>query len=142
MRGVLYTDGASKGNPGPSGIGVILYDEYGNILDKHSEYIGHATNNIAEYMALKRGLQMAKAHNIQDLTAHSDSEVLVKHTNGEYNVKNKALVNHMGDIRGHIDEFDRFHIAHVRRHYNKEADSLANQAYIMQKGVEHIHDSL
>lgn len=141
-KGTLFTDGASKGNPGPSSIGLILKDEYNNPIVKHSEAIGHATNNTAEYTALLRGLQLAKKEGITHLDCFSDSELMVGHVNGKNKVSMPRLVTLMLDIKKQLQGFDEVNINHVRRHFNQEADSLANQAFRQNKSSEQILDSL
>jgi ribonuclease HI len=128
-RALMYTDGACKGNPGPMGIGVVIKNEDGQTVKKHSEFLGHGTNNQAEYMALKRGLEHAKNENINHLTIFSDSELLVDHVNGKKTVTNPELLAHMQDIKKHIGSFDYVAISHVRRHLNAEADRAANMAF-------------
>ena len=142
MKGIIYTDGACKGNPGPSSIGIVLKDEYGNTVGTHSEHIGHGTSKNAEYAALKKGLSLAKERGFTDLTCYSDSEILVHHVNGKKYVAQPNLVNHMLEIRNHLDDFDKVNVVHVRRHFNTEADAQANIVFRRNKVQEHIMDSL
>jgi ribonuclease HI len=87
----LYTDGGSRGNPGPAAYAFVLEAEDGTVLDARGEAIGVATNNVAEYSALVAGLRRAVEVGVQKLEVVSDSELLVKQMRGEYRVKNKAL---------------------------------------------------
>lgn len=126
---VMFIDGACKGNPGPMGVGIVIKDEHGQIVKKHSEHLGHGTNNQAEYLALKIGLQKAKEEGIKHLSVFSDSELLVNHVNKKYNVTNPELVNHMREIENHIDDFKYVAVNHVKRVFNAEADRAANMAF-------------
>jgi ribonuclease HI len=122
-----YTDGASRGNPGESGIGVILKDEGGEILFSGGGYIGKATNNIAEYRALLFCLIKAKELKCSELIVHSDSELMVKQLNGEYRVKNPNLREFFKEAKKMIQSASfQFTIQHVEREFNKDADLLAN----------------
>ncbi|NLG87127.1 MAG: reverse transcriptase-like protein, partial [Firmicutes bacterium] len=87
MKLILHIDGASRGNPGPAGIGVVIADVSGTVLAEVSEYIGEVTNNVAEYKALLKGLQEAARIGAKDVSIYSDSELLVKQMNGQYRVR-------------------------------------------------------
>ena len=91
MKAKLFTDGGSRGNPGPAAYGFVLEAEDGTVLDARGEAIGIATNNVAEYSALVAGLERAVEAGVDELEVVSDSELLVKQMRGEYRVKNKAL---------------------------------------------------
>ncbi len=123
---VLYCDGASSGNPGESGIGVILTFE-GKTYEI-SEYIGIATNNIAEYTALIRGLSKARSLGIKKLSIFLDSELLVKQLDGTYKVKNERLKELYHAVTSHLKFFKDYSIKHIPREQNKKADSLAKKA--------------
>ena len=133
LSAVMYCDGACSGNPGESGIGVAIniQDDDGlSGLNNHytiSEYIGTATNNIAEYSALIRGLEKAKSLGIKKLKVFLDSELLVRQMNGVYKVKNKNLMVLWGQARELLKSFDSCSLTHVRRELNKEADALARK---------------
>lgn len=122
----VYVDGAAKGNPGPAGIGVRLELE-GVVLCEQSEYIGNATNNVAEYKALIYGLEIARRLRVTRVSAVSDSELLVRQLNGEYKVKNEKLLPLYKFARELADTFEEFRIRHVSRTENQHADRLANQ---------------
>lgn len=127
MTIVAYTDGASRGNPGESGIGIILKDEAGNVLFSGGGYIGSATNNIAEYEALLACLQKAGKMPCKKLVVHSDSELMVRQVLGRYKVKDKKLqVYHQAVSRYLKAASYEFSIHHVDRSLNREADLLAN----------------
>lgn len=123
---IAYTDGASRGNPGNAGIGILLVDEQDNVIKEISEYIGQTTNNIAEYTALVTALKEALELNYDEIEVISDSELMVKQINGEYKVKNAGLKPLYKEACELLKGFKRFTVRHVRREYNKEADELAN----------------
>jgi len=124
----IYVDGASNGNPGPAGIGLAIYNENKELIDKISECIGNATNNIAEYMAVIRALEYSLSQKIKNVTIFSDSELIVKQLNGEYLIKNKALKSLVFKIAKLSDKFTELKIIHVAREKNKLADKLATWA--------------
>jgi len=129
----VYTDGASRGNPGDASIGVIIYDLDGQTLKKDSEAIGIATNNVAEYKAVIRGLELAVELKATKVKVYADSQLLVRQLSGEYRVKNeglKPLYNKVKELAGNFENFAAFHIP---REQNKEADKLANMALDGQK---------
>lgn len=122
-----FTDGASRGNPGDSGIGVILKDERGSILSSDFGYIGKATNNIAEYTALIACLKLVRKKGFKNLIIHSDSELLVRQMAGTYKVKEprlKKFVEQAHELIGSAGFECEFR--HITRDYNKDADRLAN----------------
>ena len=122
----VYVDGAAKGNPGPAGIGVRL-ELQGIVLSEHSEYIGTATNNVAEYKALIYGLEIARRYRVTRVNVISDSELMVRQLNGEYKVKNENLLPLYRSARELAGSFEEFRIRHVSRTENQHADRLANQ---------------
>lgn len=124
---IAYTDGASRGNPGNAGIGVLLMDEDHNVIKEISEYIGETTNNIAEYTAMITALKEALEMNFDEIEVISDSELMVKQINKEYQVKNEGLKPLYQEICELLKEFKSFTVRHVRREYNKRADELANR---------------
>jgi ribonuclease HI len=122
-----FTDGAARGNPGESGIGVIFKDEQGATLRKLSGYIGEATNNVAEYQALLACLKGAAKTKCSRLVVHSDSELMVRQLQGEYKVKDPNLKALFLKVRKALAKASfEFEIKHVSRVLNKEADHLAN----------------
>lgn len=122
-----FTDGASRGNPGESGIGIILKDEKGNVLTSIFGYIGTATNNIAEYTALITCLKMAMKTKCRNLVVHSDSELLVRQMQGKYKVKEPRLRQLFQEAHTLIDSSAfQCRFQHITRDRNKEADQLAN----------------
>jgi ribonuclease HI len=126
-------DGGARGNPGPSGYGVIVKDHDGKKLAALHEYLGHQTNNFAEYQGLIAALEYAVAHGHKALKVISDSELMVKQIKGQYKVKSPGLIDLYHRAKELITKLDWFSIQHVLRAQNREADDLANQA--MDKGV-------
>jgi len=123
----LFTDGGARGNPGPAAIGGVLY-QGSKKINTFSEYIGETTNNQAEYQALIKGLKLALASDIQELTCYLDSELVVKQLNKEYKVKDVGLSKLFVKAWNLVIKFKKISFHHVRRELNKEADALVNQA--------------
>src|SRR5947209_14973209 len=130
---IAHSDGGARGNPGPAGYGVVIKDETGRTVDSLSEYLGHQTNNFAEYQGLIGALEYAIAHGPKALKLISDSELLVKQIKGIYKVKNATLQDLHGRAKELIAQLDWFSIGHAFREQNQEADRLANDA--MDKGM-------
>jgi ribonuclease HI len=124
----LYTDGGSRGNPGPSGIGVIVLDAKRKKIKETSKYIGETTNNVAEYSALVCGLEEARALGADEIVVYMDSELLAKQLNGEYRVKDENMKVLFEKALGILKNFESFEIKHIAREKNKEADRLVNRA--------------
>ena len=124
----VWIDGGSRGNPGPSAIGVVLEGAEGAVLDTLSRAIGTATNNVAEYRALLAGLDMAERIGAREVEVMSDSELLVKQMRGDYRVKNEGLKPLCAEARRQADGFSHFTIRHVDREQNARADGLVNRA--------------
>lgn len=127
-RLVVYLDGASRGNPGPSGIGVVVGEEKGKVIAQFNEYIGEKTNNVAEYMALIRGLKETKKYKPREIIFYLDSQLLVNQINGLYRAKNKSLLNLLQEVRKLSRGFSQVKFQYIPREENKLADKLANQA--------------
>jgi dinuclear metal center YbgI/SA1388 family protein len=129
----VWIDGGSRGNPGPSAIGVVVEDGAGVLLETVSRVIGTATNNVAEYRALLTGLEMAERAGARWVEVLSDSELLVKQMRREYRVKNEGLKPLHAEAELRARGFDRFSIRHVNREQNARADGLVNLA--LDEGV-------
>jgi ribonuclease HI len=129
---VAHSDGGARGNPGPAGYGVIVEDESGRNVAELSEYLGHQTNNFAEYQGLIAALEYAVEHGPKALKLISDSELLVRQIKGIYKVKNAALKDLHTRAKELIAQLEWFSIGHALREHNQEADRLANEA--MDKG--------
>ena len=130
---IAHSDGGARGNPGPAGYGVVIKDEAGRKVAALSEYLGHQTNNFAEYQGLIAALEYALGHGPKALKLISDSELLVRQIKGIYKVKNATLQELHGRAKELIAQMDWFSIGHAFREQNQEADRLANDA--MDKGM-------
>jgi len=128
----IYIDGASKGNPGPASVGVVICCN-GEVVKNISDYIGEATNNVAEYKALIYALEEALILNAEVLRIRTDSELLFKQINGKYKVKNENLKVLFDRAKHLISAFKKFSIVHIRRNLNKGADKLANDVFKKKK---------
>jgi len=124
---LLAVDGAARGNPGAAGCGAVIYDAHGSVVKELSRYLGHATNNVAEYEALLMGLEALTAMGVKKIGVQSDSELLVRQLNGQYRVINKKLLPLFERVRELLRGFEHFRIVHVRREANQLADRLANK---------------
>jgi ribonuclease HI len=125
---IAHIDGGARGNPGPAGYGVHLTDDKGALVAEISCYLGHRTNNFAEYSALIAALEYAIEHGWSAVKAVSDSELLVKQIRGEYRVKSPDLKDLYDRATTRIRKLGRFSIQHVLREKNRDADRLANWA--------------
>jgi len=130
---VAHSDGGARGNPGPAGYGVVIQDESGKKVAHLSEYLGHQTNNFAEYQGLIAALEYAIQHGTKALKLISDSELLVRQIKGIYKVKNAVLQDLHGRAKELIAQLEWFQIGHALREHNRDADRLANEA--MDKGM-------
>lgn len=127
-RCILYTDGGSRGNPGPAGSGIVLLDPDGQVLCAAGRFIGMATNNVAEYDGLVWGLSLAREHGCRSLEVRMDSELIVRQMTGRYRVKNEGLKGLYSSAKKLTDGFADVRFVHVRREQNVDADRLANEA--------------
>jgi len=125
---IVHIDGGARGNPGEAGVGVYFQDRSGAPLQSIARYIGRATNNTAEYQALLVALARAREVGVKHLRVFSDSELLVNQVNGRYRTTVPHLQQFLQEAIRLMREIGRVDVAHVRREFNKEADSLANQA--------------
>jgi ribonuclease HI len=128
VKATLYTDGGSRGNPGPAAAAYVLETEDGTVLEARGEVIGVATNNVAEYRALVAGLGKALERGVDEVEVVSDSELVVKQMNGEYRVKNAALVELSLEAARLARQIGRVRYRSVRREQNEIADRLVNEA--------------
>ncbi|MBE0416429.1 MAG: ribonuclease HI family protein [Coriobacteriia bacterium] len=132
---VLYTDGGSRGNPGPAGSGFVLRDGSGAAVCAAGYFIGEATNNRAEYDGLIRGLSSAASHGCRSLEVRMDSELIVRQMTGRYRVKNDGLKEPFARAKALMGRFDHVSFVHVPREENTEADRLANEAMDERRSV-------
>ena len=130
---IAHVDGGARGNPGPAGFGVVIEDEKGAHVAQISQYVGHNTNNYAEYMGLLAALEYAVGHPAKALKVVSDSELMVRQIGGIYKVRSENLRELYERARSLIRQLSWFSIEHTLREGNRDADRLANQA--MDKGM-------
>lgn len=136
MTIVAHTDGASRGNPGESGIGIQMSDEKGNLLVSLSDYLGVATNNVAEYRALLECIKLARETTCTRLVVYSDSELMVRQVLGSYKVKDSGLKTYFQEVQRLLAEAPfSLDIRHVAREENKIADDLANRGINLKRRV-------
>jgi len=125
---ILHTDGGSRGNPGPSALGVVISTPEGETLESYGEYLGEMTNNQAEYRALLSGIRKALALGAERLRIYMDSELIVKQMKGEYRVKDKELGKLFVMIHNELIHLKKYTFEHIRRERNKAADAEVNKA--------------
>ena len=131
---IIYTDGGARDNPGPAGAGAVLCDEKGVVLQEYAEYLGQGTNNEAEYKAAILGLKNTRAFlgkkkaKKTNIALKTDSELVAKHINGEYKIKDEKLQPLFLELWNLRLDFAKFEIVSVSREKNEKADMLANQA--------------
>jgi ribonuclease HI len=125
---VVHVDGGARGNPGPAAIGVVVSTRDGEVLDEYAERIGVATNNVAEYRALLRGVERARALGASEVEFVNDSELVAKQVNGAYKVKHPAMKPLHAEAITALRAFDRWTIRSVPRAQNARADALVNDA--------------
>lgn len=124
---IIHTDGASRGNPGKAGIGVVIYDKDYHRVEELCRFIGESTNNVAEYQAMILAAQKALAYRTKKVTFKTDSELLVRQLNGTYRVKSPGILPLYNELIAILQKIPAWKICHVRREENVHADILANQ---------------
>ncbi len=124
----VFCDGASRGNPGLAGAGVVLVAPDGEIRQQRKEFLGETTNNVAEYRGLLLGLKLARSLGINRIKVFSDSQLLVRQINGSYRVKQPHLLALWQEAQQELQRFGSHEVCHVPREMNQQADRLANQA--------------
>lgn len=127
-RLTVNVDGGARGNPGPAAIGVIARDGDGEVLQEVGETIGAATNNVAEYKALLRGIELAAELGADEVDLIGDSELVVRQVEGKYKVKNAGIKPLHAEVKRALGDFDSWSLRHVRRAENADADRLVNEA--------------
>lgn len=125
---IIHLDGASRGNPGPAAIGIVISNEKGKVISEIKEYIGKSTNNVAEYRALIRALEETKKYNPASAIFHLDSELLINQINGIYRTRDKDLIPLLQKVRKLSNKFPQIKFQYIPREKNKRADKLANLA--------------
>lgn len=124
----INVDGASRGNPGPSGIGYVIYDNTGKIIEKGGEFIGFATSRVAEYYAMRKGIERAIELGLKSARFISDSLMVINQLNGVFKIKNQDTIPIYQDIQSRLSSFEAISFTHVPRSQNSIADSEANAA--------------
>lgn len=124
----INVDGGARGNPGPAAIGVVVRNDDGAVVEAVGETIGRATNNVAEYKAMLRGLELALAHGADEVEMIGDSELIIRQIEGRYKVKKADLKPFHAEAKDLLEKFDRWTVRHVKREQNSDADALVNQA--------------
>jgi len=137
---VLFTDGGARGNPGLAGGGVVILTPEGRVLIRKAIYLGHVTNNMAEYLALLSGLEAVASLSPEQVSIRLDSELIVRQLNGQYKVRSADLAPLYRRALEFIRVFVKVDIAHILREQNEEADRLANLA--MDTGKDHLESFL
>jgi ribonuclease HI len=125
---VLHVDGGARGNPGPAAIGVVVSDPDGKRVAAFGDKIGETTNNVAEYKALLRGLELAAEHGAREIHVINDSELIARQVTGVYKVKHPAMQQLHAQALTALKDFDRWSIESVPRAENADADELVNEA--------------
>ncbi len=128
MHWHMYIDGASSCNPGQSGAGLVVFDDENRELLRDSIFLGHMTNNMAEYEALLFALKKAKASNIPEISVYTDSLLLANQVLGKFKIKNDVLRAYVATIKNIVGNFRRFTVQYIPREKNKIADKLAKEA--------------
>ena len=124
----VNVDGGARGNPGPAAIGVVVRNDDGAIVEAVGETIGRTTNNVAEYRALLRGIELASAHGADEGELIGDSELIVRQIEGRYKVKHADMKELHAQAKAMLADFDNWSIRHVKRAQNADADALVNEA--------------
>lgn len=131
MKILIQTDGASRGNPGPASYGFVIFTD-GVLLYEEGKTLGETTNNVAEYTALFQALAYLRTavdgQSIDELTVQADSQLMIRQLSGIYKIRNERLISIFNQINELLDHYKNVHFEHIRREFNKKADSLANEA--------------
>ena len=133
---IAYIDGGSRGNPGPAAAGFTLADSNGNQIQAKGFFLGQTTNNIAEYTSFLKALEAAKQTQAEQLTVYSDSELLVKHINGQYKVKSEQIRPLFRKAVELLNGFKSWQVHHIPREKNQRADDIVNRALNLEQDVD------
>lgn len=133
---IIYSDGGSRGNPGPSASGYVILNDRQEVVEQGGVYLGVTTNNVAEYQGVLVGLEKAKALGLKRIDFRIDSMLVVNQMNGIYKIKNRELWPIHERIRSLLHYFERVRFTHVRREFNQLADSMVNQTLDKRARVE------
>ena len=134
---IVNVDGASRGNPGPAGIGYCIHDGTGHIVEQGGEFIGFATSRVAEYYAMRKGVDRAVELGYKTVRFYSDSLMVVNQLNGIFHIKNQDILPIYQDIQEKLTRFEAVSFTHISRSENQIADHEANVAInsILKKGI-------
>lgn len=124
----IFTDGASRGNPGPASIGIVFKDSSGKTILTHSEALGEQTNNYAEYLAVMRALEISLQKGFDFVNFYSDSQLLIYQMLGKYKVKSPSILQLYTNCVSLVKKLKKVSWNHIPRELNSEADALANHA--------------
>jgi ribonuclease HI len=124
----VYSDGAARGNPGPSGAGAVLVEPSGQVVDRLGKYLGVQTNNFAEYSGLLLGLKRARDLGVREVEVFADSELMIRQLGGRYQVKSPSLRPLYEEALKLLNDFSRVKLVHVPREMNSAADEMSNRA--------------
>lgn len=127
LKAIIYSDGGSRGNPGPGALGVVIFDEMGKVLKEYSHYLGEVTNNQAEYEGVIFALQKAKQLKIKEIELRVDSELIGRQLLGEYKIKDPNLQSLFIKAWNLRLDYDKVDIKIIPREQNKVADKLVNR---------------
>lgn len=127
MKVYIYTDGGSRGNPGPSATGVVIKNEKGAVLSAYGESLGRQTNNFAEYSAVISGLRKSIKLGATEIELISDSKLIVEQLNKRWKIKEPTIQKLFIEAWNELQKFKKYKIIHVRREKNKEADAEVNK---------------
>src|SRR5512140_2536499 len=137
MDVIIYTDGGARGNPGPAASSFVITDLKNKMLSAKAFFLGKATNNVAEYSAVLKGLEAANQMQAQKIIIRSDSELVVRQIKGEYKVKNSGLADiHLRCMELLVSDFDFWQIEYIPREKNKKADALVNRSLDTRSNIE------
>jgi ribonuclease HI/ketosteroid isomerase-like protein len=131
---VVHVDGGARGNPGPAAAAAVATAPDGSALGERAQFIGEATNNVAEYKAIQLGIELARELGASELELVNDSQLVARQIGGEYKVKNKGLMPLFTETMKALREFDRWSVRDVRREQNERADQLVNEELDRQAG--------
>ncbi len=126
MKLTIYTDGGARGNPGPAASGIVIKDEHGKVLSAYGEYLGHQTNNYAEYSAIISGLKKARFLGATVVECITDSKLVVEQLSRRWKVKEPTLQKLFVQAWNELQRFQKFHLRHTPRAGNAEADRQVN----------------
>jgi ribonuclease HI len=128
VRAKVYSDGASRGNPGPAGAGAAILDEQGQVVELLKRYLGRQTNNVAEYQAAILGLTRARELGVREVELVADSQLLIRQLGGQYQVKHPGIRPLYEECVRLLKAFEKVRLVHVPREQNTLADEMSNRA--------------